>query len=129
MKKSFAVAISPRFFIGPSRNEKIFHIYFSLLGGPINRILWHLRLIFGGRVFVAAFIIISFVFIYKQFLIRIIIIFMCLKIKILVDCTVRITKVLLFSSSLAFFTDLRNLFHSKASENVFLLIRSITHFP
>ena len=49
-------------------------------------------------------------------------IFTFLKIKILVDCIVRITKVLLFSSSLAFFTDLRNFFHSKASEDLFLLI-------
>ena len=66
----------------------IFHIYFSQYGGLLERILW--QLIFCGHVFIAAFIIIAFVFIYKQFLIQIIIIFTCLKFKILVDCIIRI---------------------------------------
>ena len=128
-KKSFTVALSPRLLVGQYQSEKFFHIYFWPHGGPINRILWHLWLIFSRCIFVAAFIIISFIFIYIQFLIRTILIFRCLKIKILVDCIVRITKVLLFSLSLAFFTDLRNFSHRKASKNVFLLIRSMRHFP
>lgn len=108
---------------------KMFHIFFWPRGRPMNGILWHLWLIFSRCIFVAAFIIISFISIYIQFLIQTIIIFMCLKIKVLVDCIVRITKVLLLSLSLAFFTYLRNFFHRKASKNVFLLIRSTRHFP